>query len=132
MKKCSKCGKEKDISLFSRKRGRPDGRDTICKDCNNAYARAWKKLHPKRYEYREKKLPITPELEITELKRFIHMDKEHWDFIYETAKKYGIKAIEWVEQELKIDIWEEMVKEDKIFQKKLKETQYESNVKMPQ
>ncbi len=48
MKRCGKCGKEKEGKEFRRKRGRPDGLQAWCRDCMAAYHReAWRNpRHP--------------------------------------------------------------------------------------
>lgn len=36
-KTCSKCGKEKRITLFNRNKSNPDGLSAYCKRCNREY-----------------------------------------------------------------------------------------------
>lgn len=42
-KKCSKCGKEKLVSLFNKDKNKPDGLNSYCKACTREYLRDWKK-----------------------------------------------------------------------------------------
>ncbi len=39
MKKCGRCKKIKNKTLFYKKRESPDGRSSICKDCHRLYSR---------------------------------------------------------------------------------------------
>lgn len=43
MKTCTKCGRYKTLILFSRNRNSSDGRRNICKICQRAYQKAYKK-----------------------------------------------------------------------------------------
>ena len=40
-KLCTKCGVEKDVCEFGRRRLSPDGRQTWCRDCRREYQRAY-------------------------------------------------------------------------------------------
>lgn len=52
MKKCTKCGVEKDLSLFYRDKKSPDGKTIWCSDCMKIQSRAYAASH--REEHREK------------------------------------------------------------------------------
>ena len=45
-KKCPKCGKNKTLASFGKRARAQDGYAAQCKDCHNAYARAWHERHP--------------------------------------------------------------------------------------
>jgi hypothetical protein len=47
-KTCTRCGETKPVEAFHRNRRRKDGRQTCCKDCNNAQARAWERANRRR------------------------------------------------------------------------------------
>lgn len=40
-KKCRECGRELPLTAFGKQRGNPDGLHTRCKECENAYQRAY-------------------------------------------------------------------------------------------
>ena len=40
-KTCSRCGTAKSVDDFHRHAGRPDGRQTYCKDCKSSYGKDW-------------------------------------------------------------------------------------------
>lgn len=46
MKRCTKCGLEKDESEFSRHVGQKDGLRTSCRACTSEYTRAWRAANP--------------------------------------------------------------------------------------
>lgn len=45
MKKCTKCGVEKDVSEFHKRKSSKDGLDFWCKDCTKIYAQKWRKIN---------------------------------------------------------------------------------------
>ena len=45
MKTCSRCGKTKDISAFSKRSSRPSGVQSKCKDCEREVRRKYYKPH---------------------------------------------------------------------------------------
>ena len=56
-KRCSKCGKEKELEEFVKHRKCKDGRAGVCKECANEYGRKWAennsnniKAHKKRWK----------------------------------------------------------------------------------
>lgn len=48
-KYCSRCSKEKDLSLFNKKSTSNDGLQPFCKDCNKAYHKEHYKLNKTNY-----------------------------------------------------------------------------------
>lgn len=48
-KRCSKCGEVKPLEDYNRRKASADGRQSKCRDCSNAYYRAW---HTANREYR--------------------------------------------------------------------------------
>lgn len=52
-KKCRECGRELPLTAFSKNKRECDGLNYRCKDCENAYARAW-------YAKRKAQKQITP------------------------------------------------------------------------
>ena len=48
-KKCSKCSKIKDISMFYRNKYRTDGRQSHCKVCHDETTTKWRKNNPDKY-----------------------------------------------------------------------------------
>ncbi len=51
-KKCSKCGVEKTLDLFGKRKASQDGLKVWCKDCEHAYRREWlDRNSPRRKEY---------------------------------------------------------------------------------
>lgn len=47
-KRCARCGETKSLDSFHRNRARTDGRQTFCKECNSAGARAWERTNRQR------------------------------------------------------------------------------------
>jgi hypothetical protein len=54
-KKCTKCGVEKDLGEFYRKKRYKDGLSYWCKKCSNIYISLWKKNHPEKIKEFQKK-----------------------------------------------------------------------------
>ena len=48
VKKCRTCGQEKELSEFSAHRGRHDGKNNECLDCNRTRSLIWSRLHAQR------------------------------------------------------------------------------------
>jgi hypothetical protein len=46
VKHCNGCGRWLPLDGFARRRDRPSGRASRCKDCCNVRTRAWHALHP--------------------------------------------------------------------------------------
>lgn len=46
MKRCSKCGKTKSISEFSKRKASPDGLNYTCRECAAQTAREWRGRNP--------------------------------------------------------------------------------------
>lgn len=47
-KVCTKCGEEKPVSEFGKKKASKDGLHYYCKPCNNTYVKKWAKENPQR------------------------------------------------------------------------------------
>ena len=45
MKKCSKCGLEKELSEFQHRKNSPDGLNGHCKKCHGKYTKIWRSNH---------------------------------------------------------------------------------------
>ena len=54
-KQCSKCGKTKGVDEFGKDKYMKDGRKSFCKDCRNAYTKAWRKVNPEKVRAAMKK-----------------------------------------------------------------------------
>jgi len=52
MKRCPKCGLEKEESEFPVNRTKPGGRGCICRKCHSEYTKANYKVHARRYKAR--------------------------------------------------------------------------------
>jgi len=48
MKTCSGCGKTKPLAEFHKNRSSPDGRRSVCKECQNKKTKKWAQEHPER------------------------------------------------------------------------------------
>lgn len=55
MKKCTKCGIEKDLSEFSRRNDRPCGRLATCKECSNKRNKEWRDTNPQKIREKNKR-----------------------------------------------------------------------------
>jgi hypothetical protein len=50
MYKCRECGVDKPAAEMGRNKRYKDGVSTLCKDCNNARAKAWREANPDRFQ----------------------------------------------------------------------------------
>lgn len=48
-KRCSKCGEEKPIDHFQKRKASPDGLSYWCRQCNTDYTRKWRQNNPDRF-----------------------------------------------------------------------------------
>lgn len=61
MKHCRVCKEIKNLEDFHRRSSSKDGRQSICRICNNAKATQWQKDNPERYEANWRRNKRTPE-----------------------------------------------------------------------
>ena len=54
MKKCVKCGEEKDLDLFAKGKGYKDGRRGTCKKCHTAYVTNYYNSNPDKKDAKNK------------------------------------------------------------------------------
>jgi 5-methylcytosine-specific restriction endonuclease McrA len=59
VKKCSKCGAEKELGEFKKDARRPDGRGSWCKSCEHKASAQWHALHPEKAPAYDKKYRAT-------------------------------------------------------------------------
>jgi hypothetical protein len=89
MKKCTKCGKDKNLEDFPKRKSSNDGYSTRCKECTNEATRKWRHANPeKTKEQRKRSWERNKEHEI---KRNKQWKKDNAERVKETKKTWEEK-----------------------------------------
>jgi len=76
IKKCNKCGIEKELSLFIKNKKCKNGYGGTCKECSNKYSKKWKQINStelsqkRRFEYAQNEGVISKQREIERRKNY--------------------------------------------------------------
>jgi 5-methylcytosine-specific restriction endonuclease McrA len=114
-KSCTKCGTEKPLDDFPRRKSSKDGYNTMCKTCVNARQGRWRELNPdKARGYKRSWMERNPEKQKEQARRYVERhpkasservlrwrkeNSERWGFYSRTwrankrAEAYGLEAV---------------------------------------
>lgn len=93
-KKCSKCGKVKDVGEFYNKKSRKDGKSSHCKCCSSESVMKWRKNNPEKvYESELKWRKSNPEKVKKSKLKWDRTNKEKKKCTYEKWRKSNIEKL---------------------------------------
>lgn len=96
---CTACLQEKDVQAFARRKDRPAGYRSSCKECTKARLAKWLRANPeKRAVYKERKKAADYRYEIPAEKRSEYNARYYQKNKLELAPKYRASAARWLRE----------------------------------